>query len=141
MRYEVLQRDNSTCQRCGNQVKDGVRLEIDHKIPVNWGGSNEIDNLWTLCNQCNGGKKHLFADFDEEIMKEVFKEENGYRRLKKLFELNPNVIIEPNMLATVSGIRDWTRTIRLIRDKEKMNIAWVATTEHNLKKGYMLELI
>ncbi len=83
----------------------------------------------------------MFADFDEEIMKEVFKEENGYRRLKKLFELNPNVIIEPNMLATVSGIRDWTRTIRLIRDKEKMNIAWVATTEHNLKKGYMLELI
>jgi hypothetical protein len=40
-RYRILQRDNSTCQRCGRTPADGVRLTVDHKIPVEWGGGNE----------------------------------------------------------------------------------------------------
>lgn len=55
-RWFVLKRDNFTCQVCGAKAKDGVKLEIDHKQAVANGGTNDFDNLWVLCIQCNRGK-------------------------------------------------------------------------------------
>lgn len=55
-RFIVLKRDNYRCQLCGTTAQDGVRLEIDHKIPRAKGGGNELSNLWTLCWDCNRGK-------------------------------------------------------------------------------------
>lgn len=56
LRFLILQRDNFACVICGSKAKDGVKLEIDHKIPVALGGTNEATNLFTLCNICNSGK-------------------------------------------------------------------------------------
>ena len=56
MRFEILERDGFRCQLCGATAKHRSRLEIDHKIPKNRGGSDEPDNLWTLCISCNRGK-------------------------------------------------------------------------------------
>ncbi|MFZ1301633.1 MAG: HNH endonuclease [Candidatus Microsaccharimonas sp.] len=55
-RQEILARDDFTCQSCGKTIEDGVRLHIDHTIPVSAGGSNDISNLRTLCQDCNIGK-------------------------------------------------------------------------------------
>lgn len=60
IRFEVLTRDNFACQYCGRTPKDGVKLEIDHIIPVSKGGTNHIDNLKTSCFECNRGKRALF---------------------------------------------------------------------------------
>ncbi|MBN8691969.1 MAG: HNH endonuclease [Bacteroidetes bacterium] len=138
LRYSILQRDNSTCQRCGKTVQDGIKLEVDHKIPVEWNGTNDVENLWTLCNECNGGKKHFFSDFDDKIMREVMNEKSGYQRLVKLFKLSPNTVIEPIKLEAISGIRDWTRTIRLIRSKEKLNLVWIDKSTEFPQGGYKL---
>lgn len=53
---KVLERDNYTCQMCGRNRYDGVKLEVDHIIPVSRGGSDNISNLQTLCFDCNRGK-------------------------------------------------------------------------------------
>jgi len=50
---EIFERDRYSCQVCGF-VQD---LTIDHKIPLSKGGSNDTNNLWTLCRKCNGKKK------------------------------------------------------------------------------------
>lgn len=56
-RVKVFERDNYTCQMCGrSHHHDGVKLEVDHKIPVSRGGSDNISNLQTLCFECNRGK-------------------------------------------------------------------------------------
>lgn len=52
-RLDVLLRDNKTCQICG--CTEGP-LHVDHKMPVSRGGTNDMDNLWTLCAPCNLGK-------------------------------------------------------------------------------------
>lgn len=137
LRYTILQRDNSTCQRCGKTIKDGFKLEVDHKIPVEWGGTNDPENLWTLCNECNGGKKHFFSDFDQQIMASVMKEKSASQKLIKMFTLMPNVVIEPIKLQVISGIRDWTRTIRDIREKKEMNITFVKKCDNYPKGGYI----
>lgn len=56
LRFDVFKRDLYRCQICGETAKDGLKLEVDHKIPVVKGGLNELDNLWTLCFKCNRGK-------------------------------------------------------------------------------------
>jgi hypothetical protein len=61
-RYDVLKRDNFTCQYCGRSAPEAV-LEIDHRNPVSNGGSNNQDNLVTSCYDCNRGKS---AKVDEE---------------------------------------------------------------------------
>lgn len=55
-RINVLERDDYTCQMCGATVEDGVKLHIDHIIPVSKGGTNDVDNLQVLCHKCNLAK-------------------------------------------------------------------------------------
>ncbi|WP_216831121.1 HNH endonuclease [Alkalihalobacterium elongatum] len=136
LRYAVLQRDLSTCQRCGRGIKDGVKLHIDHKTPVDMGGKSTLDNLWTLCEQCNLGKKNLFSDEDNEKMKVVLSQPSGYQKLKVYIELTPNKILEPEKLQIISNIRDWTRTLRDIRKKYSLNIKYIKPNEQYPSGAY-----
>lgn len=54
IRLRVLRRDDYTCVRCPSQMD----LNIHHKIKFEFGGSNNIDNLETLCNVCHT-KHHI----------------------------------------------------------------------------------
>jgi len=56
LRFEILSRDKFTCQLCGRNQSDGVKLEVDHRTAAARGGANDRDNLWTLCHDCNNGK-------------------------------------------------------------------------------------
>jgi hypothetical protein len=62
MRYQVLVRDKATCQICGAGKKDGAILHVDHILPVAKGGKSTLDNLRTLCDRCNLGKKDRIED-------------------------------------------------------------------------------
>lgn len=55
-RFEIMKRDGYKCQLCGRSQDDGVKLQVDHRVPRAKGGSNDDDNLWTLCDECNLGK-------------------------------------------------------------------------------------
>ncbi|WP_202977682.1 HNH endonuclease [Streptomyces sp. E5N298] len=52
VRITVLARDSNRCVTCGSSSS----LQIDHVFPVSLGGSDEIDNLRTLCQPCNSSK-------------------------------------------------------------------------------------
>lgn len=49
LRWKIWERDNYTCLHCGTR-RD---LTIDHKIAVVNGGTDDEDNLQTLCGSCN----------------------------------------------------------------------------------------
>ena len=57
-------RDNFTCQECGFHrmqedrpwLPDISQLECDHIIPLAKGGETTMDNLQTLCKECNRKK-------------------------------------------------------------------------------------
>lgn len=53
-RFLIMKRDQYRCRLCGAA---GVAIEVDHIVPVARGGSDALDNLQTLCFQCNRGKR------------------------------------------------------------------------------------
>jgi hypothetical protein len=56
VRFEVLDRANYRCNACGRSPADGVKLHVDHIVPVSKGGDDDIENLQCLCEECNLGK-------------------------------------------------------------------------------------
>lgn len=51
-RWSVWERDNFTCLTCGSRKN----LSIDHIHPFSKGGTEELENLQTLCMGCNSLK-------------------------------------------------------------------------------------
>jgi hypothetical protein len=115
LRVEILTRDGSRCQICGRSPKTdpGVVLQVDHKIP---GGPDTADNLWTLCRECNHGKKDLFKsyDIDSKALVEVMASSSVHVRIGELLKLVgssvPSFLIE-----LVANQDDWQRRLRELR--------------------------
>jgi hypothetical protein len=42
------------CQHCGDMLE--ATFEVDHVIDLQFGGSNNVDNLVALCRNCHGKK-------------------------------------------------------------------------------------
>lgn len=57
-RFHVLQRDQFTCQYCGQRAPY-VELEVDHVNPQCRGGGDDFENLVAACSTCNRGKAGL----------------------------------------------------------------------------------
>ena len=60
LRYDILKRDGFRCQICGMSQKDGIKLHVDHIVPVAKGGRTIPSNLRTLCEACNKGKRDKY---------------------------------------------------------------------------------
>ena len=63
MRYDVLKRDGFRCVLCGKNTNDGIKLHVDHILPIAKGGKTEFSNLRTLCNICNSGKSAKYDPY------------------------------------------------------------------------------
>ena len=56
IRYNVLKDAKFRCELCGVSA-DTKALEVDHIIPRNKGGTDDISNLQALCYSCNAMKR------------------------------------------------------------------------------------
>ncbi|MFF0725165.1 HNH endonuclease [Streptomyces sp. NPDC004134] len=62
LRYQILDRDDRTCQDCGATPAQGIALQVHHKLPVHQGGNNDPQNLVTLCSNCHAGRHALMGE-------------------------------------------------------------------------------
>lgn len=58
-REMILRRDGYICQQCGET--EGV-LHVDHIVPRRLNGSDDANNLQTLCKSCNLRKGGFFGE-------------------------------------------------------------------------------
>lgn len=58
LRYKVLSRDHFRCVTCGNSPATDIAcvLHVDHILAFSRGGKTRIDNLQSMCANCNIGK-------------------------------------------------------------------------------------
>lgn len=117
-RYLTFHRDGNRCKSCGRSPDDGVKLTVDHIIPVDWDGKNELDNYQTLCEDCNYGKQAWVAGQPPEIMKSIMEHQTVESRIEALFEAFPNQDVPSTLIHTVSrGAFDWQRALRRVRQR------------------------
>ena len=50
----VASLQNWKCNKCHDQLS--AWYEVDHKLRLEYGGTNELDNLEALCRECHGRK-------------------------------------------------------------------------------------
>ncbi len=59
------------CAQCGRMpVQHGVVLNVDMRVPPDWGGTNDPENLQPLCEECSEGKRQYlqtYAAHSEQI--------------------------------------------------------------------------
>lgn len=61
VRKIVYAKDQGRCYLCGNPV-DEETFEVEHKVPVAKGGTNNLDNMYVACHECNTMKNSMFFD-------------------------------------------------------------------------------
>ena len=54
--WRVIKKAKGRCVDCGCTAEDGVKMHIDHKVPLFKGGTNDFDNLCLRCERHNLGK-------------------------------------------------------------------------------------
>lgn len=61
LRFKVLLRDRFTCCGCGKSpaTSPGTVLHVDHIVPWSKGGETVLENLRTMCSQCNLGRSNV----------------------------------------------------------------------------------
>jgi diadenosine tetraphosphate (Ap4A) HIT family hydrolase len=94
VRYEVLKRAKFRCELCGISA-DQKAIEVDHILPRNHGGSDELHNFQALCYSCNATKRDR-DDTDFRGMAEAYAERSTDC---PFCELPPERIVSENELA------------------------------------------
>ena len=61
--YAILDFYGHKCLCCG---RTGLKLTIDHVIPISLGGKHSADNVQPLCGPCNSRKKDKHIDYRKE---------------------------------------------------------------------------
>jgi len=70
----IFKRDGYRCVICGRGREDGVEIHADHKIPLDKGGTNTVENGQTLCSEHNFLKKtYSQTEFGKRFLIRLYK--------------------------------------------------------------------
>ena len=56
----MASQQNWICNKCNQKLNH--TFEVDHKVRLEYGGTNEVSNLEALCRECHG-QKTSFENF------------------------------------------------------------------------------
>ncbi len=110
------------CAQCGRKpLEDHVKLVVDYKVPLSWGGDNEPENLQPLCEECYAGKRDYFRSF--EAYAEQIRAAIGYdepqKRIGELLKAFDGTWVRSDLLGIVASAKnfqeDWQRRMRDLR--------------------------
>ncbi len=120
LRAAILHVAHGRCQMCGKTIQDdGIKLQVDHKIPHSWGGPTEQDNLWAICEACNRGKRDFFATFDADEMSQVINIESVHERIAQFLKMHMPNPVPSYAIEFVANAKDqqleWRKRLRELR--------------------------
>lgn len=77
-RYLIYQKTNGKCSYCGCDLELN-KMQIDHIIPIDRWGTNNLENLLPSCRQCNFYKSTMSIEGFRKMVETIIS------RLEKLF--------------------------------------------------------
>lgn len=119
LRAEVIHAAHGRCQMCGRTMAaHHITLVVDHKKPRDWGGTNDRDNLWAICEDCNAGKKAYFSSVhaDAELMKRILLEKSVHVRIgEALKAFGVGKPVPASLIEILADQDDWHKRLRELR--------------------------
>jgi len=75
IKEEIFRRDGYKCVVCGRGREDGVEIHADHRISLDKGGTNTVENGQTLCSEHNLLKKNYSqTEFGKRFIIRLYEE-------------------------------------------------------------------
>jgi hypothetical protein len=110
------------CAQCGRTpLAHGVVLDVDLRVPPDWGGTVEFENLQPLCEECQEGKKRYlqtYSAFSTEIRYAVSFDE-PQKRIGELLKALDGQWVPSDLIGIVASAKeyqeDYQRRIRDLR--------------------------
>jgi hypothetical protein len=125
------------CAQCGKTpLEDGVKLVVDHKVPREWGGGDEIENLQPLCEECNGGKRSWYQTYDahaEQITAAVSHDE-VHRRIGELLKAFEGEWVYTELIGIVASAQAYQEDYQK-RLRELRTLGWVIPHQKRHNEG------
>jgi HNH endonuclease len=114
---QIRHRAHGRCAMCGKTIdEDHIKLVVDHKIPQSWGGTDDPENLWAICEECNAGKKDYFESFDPQLMRGVMAHESPHMRIGELLKMYFGKPVPGWLIEFVAfDQEDWKKRTRELR--------------------------
>jgi len=120
VRAEVL--SPQRCAQCGRTpLGHGVVLVVDHKLPREWGGTDDIENLQPLCEECNAGKKAFYATYDAygDAIRVAAMHPEPHGRIGELLKAFRGDWVPSGLIGVVASMlqyqEDWQKRLRELR--------------------------
>jgi HNH endonuclease len=118
LRAEILA--PARCAQCGRTpVRHGVVLNVDLRVPPDWGGTNDPENLQPLCEECREGKHQFlqtYAAHSEQIRHAAIYDE-PQRRIGELLKALEGEWVPTDLIGIVASAKDYQEDYqRRIRD-------------------------
>lgn len=142
LRSLIYSRAHSRCAQCGSHAQeDEVKLVIDHRIPLSWGGKTEEENLWVLCEQCNIEKQNRYAHYDPKIMRSCIGYKSVHKRLGELLKAFEGKPVPHSLMEVVGQDEQWQRRARQLRDLPGWDFVVEMDNTQKKKHKYVYRLI
>lgn len=125
------------CAQCGKTpLEDEVKLVVDHKVPQEWDGGDEIENLQPLCEDCNGGKKAWFATYDAhaEEIRTAINHEEVHRRIGELLKAFEREWVYTELIGIVASAQAYQEDYQK-RLRELRTLGWVIPHQKRYDEG------
>jgi 5-methylcytosine-specific restriction endonuclease McrA len=110
------------CAQCGRTPVDhGVVLVVDHMVPREWGGSDDLSNLQPLCEECNSGKRDFYATYNAygDQIRAAANFDEPHRRIGELLKAFNGNWVPSDLIGTVASMgqhqEDWQKRLRELR--------------------------
>jgi CRISPR/Cas system Type II protein with McrA/HNH and RuvC-like nuclease domain len=155
-RLRIYARDGYSCLKCGAKED----LTIDHIVPISRGGSDDFQNLQTLCFSCNQKKaadmqyvwwrnpiKYVIekqTSLVEARLKNYYMEQSRYMR--QFFEDNTrNRLLEhrnetrAEVQSALNGIKELALALQTKSDKDMMDVRVLLSGISNTLASYKRE--
>ncbi|WP_197042593.1 HNH endonuclease [Microbispora rosea] len=119
------------CAMCGRTpLGHKVVMVVDHKLPRHWGGSDEINNLQPLCEECNAGKKAYFATYDQysDAIRQAGAHPEPHGRIGELMKAFEGDWIPAELIELVASMKQYQEDWRK-RTRELRLLGWTYETE------------
>jgi HNH endonuclease len=110
------------CAQCGRTpLENHVKLLVDYKLPLSWGGDKELGNLQPLCEECHTGKRDYFRSFEAyaEQIRAAIDYDEPQKRIGELLKAFDGNWVRSDLIGIVASAKnfqeDWQRRMRDLR--------------------------